>query len=100
MVSAPQFGPHPELTTKQINAIARCLSDPRRFEILQKVAGNSCTACSDLRTTFLITAPTLSHHLKELESVGLIDSSRRGKFMDITFHRETWNAYLAALQKI
>lgn len=100
MVSASKSGTQPELTTKQINAIARCLSDPRRFEILQKIAAHSCTACSDLRSTFPITAPTLSHHLKELEAVGLVNSTRRGKFMDIAFHRDTWNAYLAALQKI
>jgi ArsR family transcriptional regulator len=80
--------------------ITRALSDPRRFEIFQRIAADSCTACSDLRTAFPITAATLSHHLKELESCGLIETSRRGKFIDVTFCRPTWEAYLAKLKNI
>jgi ArsR family transcriptional regulator len=81
-------------------AISRALSDPRRFEILQCIAAKSCAACSDLRVAFPITAATLSHHLKELESCGLIETSRRGKFIDVTFCRPAWEAYLAQLKKI
>jgi ArsR family transcriptional regulator len=81
-------------------AISRALSDPRRFEILQRIGAKSCAACSDLRTAFPITAATLSHHLKELESCGLIEISRRGKFIDVTFCRPAWEAYLAELKKI
>jgi len=85
---------------REMLAITRALSDARRFEIFQRIAANSCTACSDLRTTFPITAATLSHHLKELESCGLIEISRRGKFIDVTFCRPTWEAYLAELKNI
>jgi len=38
--------------------------------------------------------------LKELESSGLIETSRRGKFLDAVFLRATWKAYLAELKKI
>jgi len=78
----------------------RVLSDPRRFEILRHIAANPCTACSDLRSAFPISAATLSHHLRELESAGLIETSRRGKFVDVIFQRAIWDAYLAALKKI
>jgi ArsR family transcriptional regulator len=85
---------------REVLAISKALSDPRRFEILQHVAAKSCAACSDLRVAFPITAATLSHHLKELESCGLIETSRRGKFIDVTFCRSAWAAYLAELKKI
>ncbi len=78
--------------------MSRVLSDPRRFEILKHIAGQSCTACSDLRAAFPISAATLSHHLKELESSGLIETSRRGKFVDAVFCRDTWAGYLSELK--
>ena len=85
---------------RAVLAISRALSDPRRFEILQHIAAKSCAACADLRGAFPITAATLSHHLKELESCGLIEATRRGKFIDVTFCRPAWDAYLAQLKKI
>lgn len=85
---------------REVLAISRALSDPRRFEILQCIAAKSCAACSDLRGAFPITAATLSHHLKELESCGLIETTRRGKFIDVTFRRPAWDAYLAELKNI
>ena len=88
------------LSKRDVLAISRALSDPRRYEILRCIAAQSCTACSDLRGTFPITAATLSHHLKELESCGLIETSRRGKFIDVAFCRPTWEAYLAELKNI
>jgi len=85
---------------REVLAISRALSDPRRFQILQHIAAKSCAACSDLRGAFPITAATLSHHLKELESCGLIEATRRGKFIDVTFCRSAWEAYLMELKKI
>jgi ArsR family transcriptional regulator len=88
------------MTRKKLLAISRVLADPRRFEILQSVAGRGCAACSDLRSEFPITAATLSHHLKELESCELVAMARRGKFIDVTFQRTVWNAYLTELNNI
>jgi ArsR family transcriptional regulator, arsenate/arsenite/antimonite-responsive transcriptional repressor len=84
----------------EMNGISRVLADPRRFEILRKIAAHGCTACSDLRAKFPITAATLSHHLKELESCGLIETARRGKFIDVTFRRAAWEAYLKELKSL
>ena len=90
----------PKLSKREVLAISRVLSDPRRFEILKHIAADRCTACSDLRDTFPITAATLSHHLKELESAGLIDTERQGKFVNVTFCRPIWEAYLSELRGI
>ena len=88
------------MTRADLHAISRVLADPRRFEILESIAAHDCTACSDLRDQFPITAPTLSHHLKELEACGLIEVARRGKFVDVTFCRSVWKDYLEQLKKI
>jgi len=88
------------LSPREVRAITRVLADPRRFQILQHIAGQPSAACSDLRCAFPIAAATLSHHLRELEACGLIETSRRGKFVDVVFQRGVWQAYLAELQKI
>jgi ArsR family transcriptional regulator len=67
-----------------LRTICRALADPRCFQILQHIAARDCTACTDLRGDFPISAATLSHHLKELESAGLMEIARRGKFADVT----------------
>lgn len=90
----------PALSARELRAISRVLSDPRRFQILRHIAAQSCSACSDLRAAFPISAATLSHHLKELESSGLIETTRRGKFVDAVFRRAIWEAYLTELQAI
>ena len=88
------------MTSREIEAIAHTLADPRRFQILKCIAKQQCAACSDLRQAFPITAATLSHHLKELETAGLIETAKRGKFVDVVFRRDVWNRYLAELGSI
>jgi ArsR family transcriptional regulator len=88
------------LPPRHVQAISRALSDPRRFEILKRIAAADCMACSDLRHAFPVSAPTLSHHLKELESAGLIETTRRGKFIDAVFVRPVWEAYLSVLGRL
>jgi ArsR family transcriptional regulator, arsenate/arsenite/antimonite-responsive transcriptional repressor len=99
---ATRKSPKPRaLSARELRAITRVLSDPRRFEILRRIAAQSCpAACADLRAAFPITPATLSHHLKELESAGLIETSREGKFVHAAFCRPVWEAYLKELQKI
>jgi ArsR family transcriptional regulator len=88
------------MKSRDVQSVSRVLSDPRRFEILKKIAACECKPCTELHNEFPITAATLSHHLKELESCGLIDMARRGKFVDVTFRRDVWDAYLKELNKL
>lgn len=90
-----------KITPEQRITILKALADPRRMEIIERLsAQEGCSACADIRECLPISAPTLSHHLKELETAGLIEIAREGKFARLTLRRELWNAFLKDLQKI
>ncbi len=89
------------LTARQRMAILKALGDPRRMEIMERLsANNGCAACGDMRECLPISAATLSHHLKELETAELIHIEREGKFARLTLRRDIWQAFLADLQRL
>lgn len=89
------------LPEQQVTLIAKALADPRRHQILREIAAVANGAqCSDIREGQSVTAATLSHHLKELETAGLISIVREGKFARLVFQRDTFNAYLEHLSEI
>jgi len=88
------------LTDRQFHLIARALADPRRCEILERLGKVDVTGCSDILSYMSITAPTLSHHMKELENAGLVDAQKEGKFVNYTLRRDVLHAYLDRLAKI
>ena len=90
----------PPLSDQQFRAITKAVSDPRRYEILRNIASHKDCTCVELRESFPISAATLSFHLKELESAGLITIARSGKFALPSFRREVWKTYLARLSEL
>jgi len=90
-----------KLSEREFRAISRALADPRRYEILQQIGkGAEPTACEALRKCQPVTAATLSHHLKELDSAGLIEITREGKYAKLTLRRAVWQAYLDQLSEL
>lgn len=89
------------LTEERFRLISRALADPRRHEILQQI-GEAKTAlpCCQMLGALCITAPTLSHHMRELETAGLIEAARKGKFVSYTLRRDVLRAYIDRLGSI
>jgi ArsR family transcriptional regulator, arsenate/arsenite/antimonite-responsive transcriptional repressor len=92
-----------KLGDEQMQAIAHAVADPRRFAMLQTIAKGSSVSCGTsipcgaLRDEHPISPATVSHHLKELESAGLIELARDGRCMNIALRRDVWDAYVSQL---
>jgi ArsR family transcriptional regulator len=65
---------------ERIAPLLKALADPVRLRLLSLVAsyadGEACVC--DLNDAFDLSQPTISHHLKVLHDVGLLDRSKRG----------------------
>jgi ArsR family transcriptional regulator len=93
--------PAARLTDARFNLIAKALADPRRYDLLRRIGKSGDTlSCEHLRGCTEVSAATVSHHMKELETAGLIVSTRDGKFVTYRLCRDVLDAYLARLSQI
>ena len=83
---------------ERFERIAKALADPRRFQILEKIANCREVGCQRLCEQFPVAQPTMSHHLKELARAGLIEPWREGQFAFYRFRADVLHDYLNALE--
>jgi ArsR family transcriptional regulator, arsenate/arsenite/antimonite-responsive transcriptional repressor len=65
---------------ERVAPLLKALAEPVRLRLLSLVAshaGGEACVC-DLAEAFDLTQPTISHHLKVLHELGLLDRSKRG----------------------
>ena len=85
--------------SEQFQRIAKALADPRRFEILEHIAQQAEVGCRRLCGCFPVRQATISHHLKELASAGLVESRRDGQFVYYRTRPAVFEAYMAELRR-
>lgn len=92
---APDTGSEPLARGKaeDISALLKAVADPTRLQILALIAkseGEEACVCN-LAEPIKLSQPTVSHHLKKLSEVGLIDRERRGTWVWYSLNKERWN---------
>jgi ArsR family transcriptional regulator, arsenate/arsenite/antimonite-responsive transcriptional repressor len=89
------------LTRARRAAVLKALADPRRFELLERIAKAGCPmGCSAALAALSISPATLSHHIKELETAGLIEVRREGKFHFLILRPGVLEAAAASLDAL
>lgn len=81
-------------------AITRALADPTRLAVFRRIANKENSTCMDLRGCLEMNPATLSHHMRQLESAGLIETHRDGKFVRADVRRKVWKNYLSYLKEL
>ena len=84
---------------EQFQRIAKALADPRRFEILEHIAQQAEVGCRRLCGCFPVRQATISHHLKELASAGLVESRRDGQFVYYRTRPAVLDEYMSELRR-
>lgn len=87
------------MDAEQFQRIAKALADPRRFEILEHIAQQAEVGCQHLCGCFPVRQATISHHLKELASAGLVESRRDGQFVYYRTRPAVFEEYMAELRR-
>lgn len=87
-----------KLATEEFDRISKALADPQRREILQKLVARRMN-CSDVHSMFNVSQPTVSHHLKELATAGILDKQKQGQFCFYQVKAEVLSAYVTELQR-
>jgi len=70
----------------------KVLGHPARITILQYISAQNACICNDLVDEIGLAQATISQHLKELKSIGLIQGSIEGKRMCYCINLERWNS--------
>jgi ArsR family transcriptional regulator len=93
------------MTKTRLLQITKALADARRFDLLGHVASaRGEISCIDVRAKLRAKRPisraTMSHHIRELTTAGLIEARRESRYMFLRMRRKTWVDYLEHLRKI
>ena len=82
----------PTISDEQAEATAdifRSLADPARVKIVNLLATSGEAVCTcEIVPALGLSQPTVSHHLKKLTDVGLLEREQRGKWAFFSLNRD------------
>ena len=92
----------PKYTEKQLNTarFAKALGHPVRIQILEILSQQSCCYSGDLCEVLPIARSTLSQHLNELKSAGLIQGEVNPPKIKYCIHPKNWMDAQALLAEL
>ena len=70
---------------------AKVLGHPARIAILEHIIKSNACICNDLVDEIGLAQATISQHLKELKSIGIISGNIAGKSMCYCINKKKWN---------
>ncbi|MBO0482453.1 ArsR/SmtB family transcription factor [Candidatus Enterococcus courvalinii] len=84
---------------EQMSKMFKALAEPNRIKIIELLSTGPMCACEVL-DHFDFTQPTLSHHMKVLESVGIVSVERDRKWHYYFLKKEETSELLKAMQDL
>jgi len=74
----------------QLADLLKAIAHPARIAILQKLCTVDCCICRDFSDEIDLSQPTISRHLNELKSAGLISGTITGTTKSYCLNAERW----------
>ena len=68
----------PRAAAEDLAATFKALADPTRVAIVNRLSTTESVCVCDLTAAFVLSQPTISHHLRLLRDAGLVEVERRG----------------------
>ena len=90
---SPSTSSPTQLLPGQFERIAKALADPRRFALLESISENKECPNQSLCQIFPVSKATISHHIKELVTAGLIEPEKEGQYVSYTIRPDVIKAY-------
>ena len=75
----------------ELASIFKVLSNPARIAILEYISNQKSCIGNDLVEEIGLAQPTISQHLKELKSIGLLAGEIEGKRVCYCINLDRWN---------
>lgn len=83
---------------KNLAEIFKAMGDPVRLEMINLLLGKEMCVC-DILAAFNLSQPNVSHHLKILKHVGLVNDKREGKWVYYSLNAEVIGLVQEILQE-
>ncbi|MBO0423155.1 transcriptional regulator [Enterococcus plantarum] len=84
---------------EKISLILKAMADPKRMKIIDLLSYSSMCAC-DVLKHFDFTQPTLSHHMKVLESAGIVSVSKQSQWHHYSLREDFVKEFMGSMVQL
>jgi DNA-binding transcriptional ArsR family regulator len=84
----------------ELASLAKALAHPARIAILQYLATTKGCICGEIVSELPLSQSTVSQHLKELKSAGLIKGNVEGPSICYCIHADNWKKLSTAFSNL